>query len=252
MPPIQRSPALLLDTRRLGAAVGFAGIDPRHWLSIAIVTAIVIDPVEGPFVAITLQPTGSQMSARVGTAYGGSGFGDWCPLRVDDEVLVAIPDGDPTMGPVVIARLWSPADSPPPLMVSNPSDRIIQAIDGQNVWVLATGLGAVNIAAPKVNLGGDTVQATAGTAGLTLSKTGNTAALVGAGVALGAANATQAVPLGTNLVAALTAYAAAVTAAGTLGTTPLQVAALIAAGGTLTTALTDVAAPVLSTVVKTE
>jgi hypothetical protein len=155
MAPIQRSPGQLLDTRRFGAAVGFPGIDPRHWISLAIVTAVEIDPVEGPFVACTLLPSQQQVSARVGSGYAGGGFGDWCPIRVDDEVLIEAPDGEAQGGYIVTARLWSPADAPPELMVSNPNDRLIQALDGQNVRVVATGAGAVNLDAPAVNLGSD-------------------------------------------------------------------------------------------------
>ena len=154
--PIQRANAgLLLDTRRLGAAVSFAGIDPRHWISLAIVTAVQIDPDEGPFVACTLLPTQAQVIARVGSGYAGGGFGDWSPIRVDDEVLIELPDGETANGYVVTARLWSPADPPPAYMVSNPLDRLVQAMDGQVLRLVATGAGSVNAVAPTVNLGSD-------------------------------------------------------------------------------------------------
>lgn len=225
MAPIQRSPGLLLDTRRLGAAVAFPGIDPRHWISLAIVTAMEIDPVEGPFVSCTLLPTQQQVTARVGSGYAGGGFGDWCPIRVDDEVLIEAPDGEAMGGYIVTARLWSPADPPPALMASNPGDRLIQAMPGTTMRVVAD----------QLNLGtGDAAQASVrGTLYRTNQKTLDTTletqltALATAATAMAAAMTTLSPLIGTaTFVPSSNAplAAAAVTAAG-VGATAMAAAA---------------------------
>ena len=214
MAPIQRRPGQSIDTRALGQAVSFAGIDPRNWVSLAYVTSLYIDPVEGPFVNVTLLPMNAQFCARVGTAYAGSGFGDWCPIAVDDEVVVIAPDGEPAHGLIVVARLWSPSDSPPAILSSYPNDRIIQARDDQNIWLLATGSGQLNALADALSLGAtSTVNISAGQAQMTLDATTNAATLEGTSVILGGQTGPNGPPqplvMGTALVEALGVFAAA-------------------------------------------
>ena len=256
MAPIQRRPGQFIDTRALGQAVSFAGIDPRNWVSLAYVTLLYIDPVEGPFVNVTLIPMNAQFCARVGTAYAGSGFGDWCPVAVDDEVVVIAPDGEPAHGLIVVARLWSPSDSPPSIMSSNPNDRTIQARDGQNLWLLATGQGQVNALGDAINLGAtSTVGVSAGQAQMTLDATTNAATLEGTSVALGSSNATEPVPLGNSLITAISTLATSISTAlaSITSTAPGDPVVAAAAQTLIAAAVVEFQAAVtLSTVVKTE
>lgn len=101
-----------VDVGRLAAAVKRPGVDPRVWLSLAVVKDVAFDPDNGIFADVQLQPTGEAETCLVASTYAGAGFGAWFPLEVDDVVLVAIPSGDPGAGPVIIARMWSASDKP--------------------------------------------------------------------------------------------------------------------------------------------
>lgn len=102
-----------IDTGRLAAAASRPGIDPRIWLTRAVVKDVAFDPDQGLFADIQFQPDGAIETALVGAAMAGDDFGSYWPLHVDDIVLVALSMGDPADGPVIIARLWSGSEKPP-------------------------------------------------------------------------------------------------------------------------------------------
>lgn len=104
--------ATSIDTSRLGEALSRPGIDPRCWICLAVVEDIAIDPDEGVFADLFTMPWREQITARVASQYVSNGAGIYFPLKVGDEVLVAIPDGSTMQGACVIARLFSPADLP--------------------------------------------------------------------------------------------------------------------------------------------
>lgn len=141
-----------IDFARLAAAMQRPGIDPRVWVSYAIVTeAPVIDTSAtgsdaGIFVDIVLLPTQMAATARVGAAYAGNGFGMYAPLRVDDEVLVVAPSGDPAEGLVVTQRLWSPSDPPPAAAATHPEDLTLVVETGKSVRLTVQGGGNVVLA----------------------------------------------------------------------------------------------------------
>ena len=139
----------ILDMGRLSQAVSRPGIDPRTWVSLAIVNSVVVDPVEGVFCGITLMPSEIEETARLGAAYAGNGFGFYAPPRIDDEVMVCAPSGDPSQGLVITGRLWSPSDVPPAEASSHPQDVLLKVEEGQTLRMLVSGGG-------KVYLGGDT------------------------------------------------------------------------------------------------
>lgn len=146
------------DTRRIGEAVSFPGIDPRTWVSLAVVTNVVTD-AEGPLVDIVLLPGGKEETARVGAEYAGSGFGFYLPLDVDDTVLVTAPNGNPDEGLVVVKRMWEAADPPPAELAANPSDVLLVVKPGKTLRIKATGGGNVAIVVEgdgKVLLGAET------------------------------------------------------------------------------------------------
>ena len=113
-----------VDMQAIGKATSHAGIDPRTWVSIAVVTGIYLNKKEGPMVGVMLMPSQDEYTARMGTPYAGNQYGSYMPLDVDDEVLVAIPSGHPDEGCVVVARLWSPSDPPPTDHITTSSDEI--------------------------------------------------------------------------------------------------------------------------------
>ena len=133
----------LLDMGRLSQAVSRPGIDPRTWVSLAIVNSVVVDPVEGVFCGITLMPSEIEETARLGAAYAGNGFGFYAPPRVDDEVMVCAPSGDPSQGLVITGRLWSPSDVPPAEASSHPQDVLLKVEEGQTLRMLVSGGGKV-------------------------------------------------------------------------------------------------------------
>lgn len=133
----------ILDMGRLSQAVSRPGIDPRTWVSLAIVNSVVVDPVEGVFCGITLMPSEIEETARLGAAYAGNGFGFYAPPKVDDEVMVCAPSGDPSQGLVITGRLWSPSDVPPAEASSHPQDVLLKVEEGQTLRLKVSGGGKV-------------------------------------------------------------------------------------------------------------
>ena len=126
-----------VDTQRLAAAVRGEGVDTRIWCSLAIVTSVIVDSAQGCFAEVYLTPSGDTFTARIAGAYAGNGFGLWCPLDVDDEVVVVAPSGKPEEGLVVSHRLWSAADPPATEMVSDPTDLLLRTKKGVKARVIS-------------------------------------------------------------------------------------------------------------------
>jgi hypothetical protein len=145
---------------RIANAVSKPGIDPRVWVSYGVVTAFNVDPDHGVFADVTLHPSEEKVTARVCPLAAGGGWGIYAPLRVDDEVIVANPNGDGGDGPVVFARPWSPADLPPQEAVDNPDDMLIRVEDGRVLRVVTSGGGNIVL---DVGTGAGIVQIGSGT-----------------------------------------------------------------------------------------
>jgi hypothetical protein len=172
-------PRAALDVSRLSSLVQRPGIDPRINLTFAVVTELGFDATHGPFADVVFQPTGENETCLIGAAYAGGGFGMWGPLRVDDTVLVAVPNGDPNSGPVIIARIWDAADSPSadfknPVQDNGadvPSDDFVLRVrDGQKFTLRLSGSGAIDI---KVEGDGETTIENAGAGAITIKQTGS-------------------------------------------------------------------------------
>ena len=163
----------------MSALLAREGIDLRTWITYATVREVGFDPEHGVFADVTFSPSDIQETVLVGTAYAGDGFGAWCPLEIDDMVLVAIPEGNSMAGAVVVARLWNATDKPPTLAngtsgapsgdpsirVANGRKLLVQTHEG-SIEVTAEN-GAIKITATeganielkvtngKITLGGD-------------------------------------------------------------------------------------------------
>lgn len=129
------------DTASMGRGVSYPGIDPRLWISLAVVTELGVDPANGVYADVQLIPSGDLQTCRVGIAYGGPGYGAWFPLAKDDLVVVLFPRGDPAEGPVITSRLWSGSDPPPrELATANgddpPTQPVIVVGEGQTVRIV--------------------------------------------------------------------------------------------------------------------
>jgi hypothetical protein len=153
------------------------GIDPRSWCSLAVVQSVVIDEAAGVFCDVLLMPSKRRETARLGAAYAGSGFGFYAPVRVDDEVLVSAPGGDPAQGLVITQRLWSPADVPPAGLEATPEDVVLVVEADKSLRLTVQGGGDVVVTAAdgKVKLGGEA--ATRGVARLDDTTTGGSLTL---------------------------------------------------------------------------
>lgn len=148
-----------IDTGRLANAVSYPGIDPRIWVSYAVLlTEPYIDMTNGQqdIVAdILMSPSNVIETARVGAIYAGNGFGLYAPLHKDDEVMVCAPSGNPDHGLVITHRLWSPADPPPTEAAAHPEDVTLVVEPGKNLRLTVKGEGSTYITAEngKVVLG---------------------------------------------------------------------------------------------------
>ena len=149
-----------MDTSRLGASISRPGIDPRTWVSLAVALGeSVVDPNnKGVFLDIQLIPTMERMTARVPAAYAGVGFGLYAKIHKDDEVTVAIPNGNPMAGAVVIARMWNGADTPPATALASPDDVLLVVKPGKNLGIELSGGGKLSMK----TAGGDVTVETGG------------------------------------------------------------------------------------------
>lgn len=133
-----------LDTNRAGAAFGG---DQRIWVGIGIVSkAPTLDPVNGLFATVILQPENIPVTARVACAYSGPEFGVWLPLRKDEQVVVMFPRGDTFDSPIIVGRVPS-QDEKPPSEFDNQTV-IIKGKSGENVKVITQGSDQVYLADP--------------------------------------------------------------------------------------------------------
>lgn len=107
-------PAPQMDQRSMAEAFSYPGIDPRSWVSMAIVETVQAEtenPVEFDaddgqvYVNCVLKPSNIPCRARLGGAFAGPGEGFYSPFVGGEEVLLAIPEGDVKAGAVVLARL---------------------------------------------------------------------------------------------------------------------------------------------------
>jgi hypothetical protein len=106
-----------MDLRTMAEGMSFPGIDPREWCSYGLVEAgeesVVFDEDHGPLVVVRLQPSNVSVRCRVGCQTAGDGEGEFSPFVAGDEVLVALPSGDPKGGPVIVCRLNNAVDKAP-------------------------------------------------------------------------------------------------------------------------------------------
>ena len=130
------------DVSRIARALQRPGIDPRAWVSLALVQSVVVD-ADGAFCDVLLVPSNRRHTARLGAAYAGSGWGMYAPPQVDDEVVVMAPDGDPSAGLVVVSRVWSRVDAPPTEAQENPEDVVLVVRPDRSLRLSVSGGGKV-------------------------------------------------------------------------------------------------------------
>ncbi len=115
------------------------------WLTLATVDEIGYDGAEGIFVDVTYVPSGEPETALLGGPYAGPNAGMYFPVSVGDTVLVAVPNGDTQMGPIIIQRIWSASDKPPEDAVDSDDDQLptsdvlLRVIAGQRFIVRTSG-----------------------------------------------------------------------------------------------------------------
>jgi phage baseplate assembly protein gpV len=132
------------DVSMIARAIQRPGIDPRAWVSLALVQSVVVD-TDGAFCDVLLVPSNRLHTARLGAAYAGSGWGLFLPPLVDDEVVVLAPDGDPSAGLVIVSRLWSQVDAPPTEAQANPEDAVLVVQPDKSLRLSVSGGGKVYI-----------------------------------------------------------------------------------------------------------
>jgi hypothetical protein len=111
-----------LDLTDLAAAMARPGNDPREWVSYGTVVgsadpesdgACVFFDREQPYVRVRLEPSLVECNCRVGGSFAGDGEAEWSPFVPGDELLIALPEGTPRAGGVVLARLSNEIDKFP-------------------------------------------------------------------------------------------------------------------------------------------
>lgn len=165
----------LPDAGRLANMVRSPGIDPRTWVSLAVVKSVTIDPEEGVFADVRLMPRRRLETCRVGQVYAGDGFGLYIPIEVDDEVLVEAPDGDPDHGLILTRRLHSPSHPPSSDLARNPNDVLLVVKPNSSLRIIASGSGNVVVEVrdqAKVLLGGPDASAACARVGDSVTLTG--------------------------------------------------------------------------------
>jgi hypothetical protein len=136
---------MTIDPLRIGEAVSRPGIDPRTWTTLAIVTAVNVT-AKGIYCDVTTI-AGAEETVSLPTAYGGAGFGFYCPVAVDDWVLIGIPEGDWNAGARILAQVWDEGTPPPDEAVANPQDVALVVEPGRTIRILVSGGGDAVIAA---------------------------------------------------------------------------------------------------------
>lgn len=112
------------DAATMSASIARPGIDPRQWVSYALVSpqqnvdGEVIDSVEfddelGPLVNCKLQPSNISMRCRIAQRFAGAGEAEYSPFIEGDELLVVILEGLEAAGGVIIGRLNNSIDTFP-------------------------------------------------------------------------------------------------------------------------------------------
>lgn len=104
-----------VDMRSFAEGFSFPGIDPRQWISYGVVEQPIVefDDDFGPMITVRLLPSDTQTVCRIGCQIAGNKEGEYYPFVENDEVLVAIPDGNERGGCVIIARLNNSIDKFP-------------------------------------------------------------------------------------------------------------------------------------------
>lgn len=138
------------DANRMGAALGFPGIDPRNWIVLAVVEAIRVD-ANGAKADVVLLHDERTETVAIGGAVG-SGHGLYVPVQVGQLVIVVLPLGSTDAGGVIVGAAWDRGQAPPATVLDNPDDTALVGADGRAVRVLAQG-GAAVLAGDNVDLG---------------------------------------------------------------------------------------------------
>jgi hypothetical protein len=98
-----------INMRDLGEAISHPGIDPRTWVSYALVDSeLPVDFSEedyGPLVNVVLQPSDVPARCRVSGLIAGDGEAEYHPFMGGDEVIVLLPHGRPDADCVIVGRL---------------------------------------------------------------------------------------------------------------------------------------------------
>jgi len=136
------------DLTRISVGVQRAGIDPRINTSLAYtLKESTIDKEHGHFVDVKLLPSELELTCRVPQEYAGKSYGNHeGVIHANEEVYVALPDGDPAFGAFVIARVWSKSHPPPQEVVDHPKD-IVRVIEKDSAFraVLKGAKGLIDL-----------------------------------------------------------------------------------------------------------
>lgn len=153
------------DVLKMGLAQSFPGIDPRVWVTLAMVEAVTVtsDGVKADIVTIPEQRKETVMVAMAGADSGG---GLYIPVRPGQVVIVEFPRGNSDEGGRISGSNWDPGDPPPSVVLDNPDDIALVGRAGITIRLVTSDDGPI-----VLESGGDTLlgteDATLGVARLT-------------------------------------------------------------------------------------
>lgn len=133
-----------VDTRKIGEAVSYPGIDPRSFVSLAVVTKVSVEET-GIICDVTLLPSQVPESAMYAPIYGGGGYGLYAPIEVEQLVIVLAPEGDPNEGLRIIGRAWDAGEPPPKDVTDHPADFLLVVKQDASCRITTAGTGTVVI-----------------------------------------------------------------------------------------------------------
>ena len=96
-----------LDQRTAAEAFAYPGIDPRMWITFALVDQdepIDFDPEYGPLISCTAEPGGNPLRCQLSMQVAGDGEGEYHPFVAGDTVLVLCVGGNERTA-VIVGRM---------------------------------------------------------------------------------------------------------------------------------------------------
>lgn len=146
----------MVDVAKMSEGLSRPGIDPRMFVDLAIVTHVLVDDGGCHYDVTTIG--GMNETVALSPPYGGSRYGFYFPVFVDQMATLVVPDGKFNAGARMVGATWDPGTPPPQEAVDHPDDVALVVQPGQTVRIIVSGGGNAVIEARdggKVKVGSE-------------------------------------------------------------------------------------------------